>query len=350
MTLLSTIRAKGPAAPYDADIAYHLSIISTWCYGDEQALRQVLARQSMAASEPEVRAYRVYNPALPVDANGFLITLAEGFHVLSFRGTEPTHLVDVLTDALVEQHIWREAPDEWVHRGFYLSMDVLWPQLANDLRALEGDLYITGHSLGGAMAVLAGRRILDSAPTTANLQGVYTFGQPMVGNEEFARQSGALNLHRHVYDPDLVPYLPPIGVCAGDYVHFGMLHEAVAGRGEKIWRPVEGGDDSPKSCHISEILPAFLTPLMERLQFPSVPLLATSFGLRAFGLALSMSSLRDVRDTPKVLGRRLSFEHHIPTHYVDISRASRPGSAHSMSASKRSGGADAARGARHDHP
>ena len=334
MTLLSTIQNRTPS-PYDPDIAYLLSIISTWCYGDEQTLKMVLARDSMAAREPEIHLFRVRNPALPVDANGFLITLDEDFHILSFRGTEPTHLVDVLTDALVEKHIWDTEKDEWVHRGFFLSMDVLWPDLIDRLSTLKGNLYVTGHSLGGAMAVLAGRRILDSELASPTLQGVYTFGQPMVGNKKFARQSRGLNLHRHVYDPDLVAYLPPIGVGAGDYVHFGNLYTATAGRHEQVWSHVAGGSDKPKSCHISEILPAFLTPLMERMQFPSVPLLAASFGLRAFGLALSLSSPRDLLEAPKVMGRRLSFEHHIPTHYVDISRASRPGDTHSESASKR---------------
>ncbi len=334
MTLLSTIRGKTPAA-YDPDIAYLLSIISTWCYGKEQVLEQVLARKSIGTRKLKIDPYTVKNPALPVDANGFLITLDEGFHVLSFRGTEPTQLVDVLTDALVEKHIWRTNEAEWVHRGFFLSLDVLWPKLFARLSKLEGDLYVTGHSLGGAMAVLAGRRILDSELASPTLRGVYTFGQPMVGNLEFAQQSQNLNLHRHVYDRDLVAYLPPIGVGAGDYVHFGNLYKATEGRQEEVWNYVESGSDEPKSCHISEILPAFLTPLMERLNFQSVPLLATSFGLRAFGLALSLSSLRDVLEAPKVMGRRLSFEHHIPTHYVDISRASRTGDAHSESASKR---------------
>lgn len=334
MTLLRTIRNRTPAS-YDPDIAYLLSIIATWCYGDEQALSKVLARESLTGGTARILGCRVSNPALPVDANAFLITLDEGFHVLSFRGTEPTHLVDVLTDALVEKHIWDGEADEWVHRGFFLSMDVLWPELHERLATLKGDLYLTGHSLGGAMSVLAGRRILDSGLTSTALRGVYTYGQPMVGNAKFAAQSAGLNLHRHVYDPDVVAYLPPTGVGAGDYVHFGSLHTSVEGDEEMVWNRVDGGDDEPKSCHISEILPSFLTPLMERLQFQSVPLLATSFGLRTLGLALSLSSLRDVLETPKVLGRRLSFEHHIPTHYVDISRASRPGDVHSESASKR---------------
>lgn len=335
MTLLSTIGDRTPA-PYDRDIAYLLSIISTWCYADKHVLEQVLARKSMAARKPNVHPYKVRNPALPVDANGYLITFDDGFNVLCFRGTEPTELLDVLTDALVEKHIWDTDEDEWVHRGFFLSMDVLWPELFDDLSKLEGDLYITGHSLGGAIAVLAGRRILDSELASPKLQGVYTFGQPMVGNKRFARQSKGLNLHRHVYDQDVVAYLPPIGVGAGDYVHFGNLYEAIKGDNEEVWSYVEGGSDEPESCHISEILPAFLTPFMARLRLPSLPLLAGSIALRAAGLGLSLlSNLRDVLEAPTVMGRRLSFEHHIPTHYVDISRASRSADAHSESATKR---------------
>ena len=111
MTLMSTIRGKAPK-PYDSDIAYLLSIISTWCYGEQQVLEQVLRRKSMGTRKLNIEPFTVRNPALPVDANGFLISLHEGFHVLSFRGTEPTQLVDMLTDALVEKHIWRTNEDD----------------------------------------------------------------------------------------------------------------------------------------------------------------------------------------------------------------------------------------------
>ncbi|MDJ0712114.1 MAG: lipase family protein [Woeseiaceae bacterium] len=336
MTLLSTIR-ESTLETYDPDIAYLLSVISTWCYADEHVLEQVLGRESMAGEELDVLSYEVRNPALPVDANGFLVSFDEDFHVLSFRGTEPTELLDVLTDALVEKHIWDADEDEWVHRGFFLSMDVLWPELMEDLSELEGDLYITGHSLGGAIAVLTGRRILDSGFKSLALQGVYTFGQPMVGNARFAKLSEGLNLHRHVYDKDVVTFLPPIGVGAGDYVHFGNLYKAFEGPHEKMWNWVVDGGGEPTSCHISEVLPAFLTPLMARLKLPNVPLLAGSAALRATGLGLSLlSNLGDVLEAPTVMGRRLSFEDHIPTHYVDVSRASQSADAHSESATKRS--------------
>ncbi|MDJ0751704.1 MAG: lipase family protein, partial [Woeseiaceae bacterium] len=258
MTLLSTIGQRRPAT-YDPDIAYLLSVISTWCYAEEHILEQVLARESMADEELEVQSYEVRNPALPVDANGYLVSFDEGFHVLSFRGTEPTEQLDVLTDALVEKHIWEEDEDEWVHRGFFLSMDVLWPEILEDLSELEGDLYITGHSLGGAIAVLTGRRVLDEKLKKLKLKGVYTFGQPMVGNSRFAQLSHKLDLYRHVYGQDVVAYLPPIGVGAGDYVHFGDLYTPVDGPNENIWSWVDEGSEEPKSCHISEVLPAFLT-------------------------------------------------------------------------------------------
>jgi len=335
MTLLSTIR-ESTRDTYDPDIAYLLSVISTWCYADEHILEQVLGRESMANEELDVQSYEVRNPALPVDANGYLVSFDDEFHVLSFRGTEPNEGLDILTDALVEKHIWDEDEDEWVHRGFFLSMDVLWPELLEDLSKLEGDLYITGHSLGGAIAVLTGRRVLDTEFESLTLQGVYTYGQPMVGNARFAHQSQGLNLYRHVYDRDVVAYLPPIGVGAGDYVHFGDHYVPIDGQYEEVWSCVDDGNEEPKSCHISEVLPAFLTPLMARLRVPSIPLLAGSVALRATGLGLALlSNLGDVFEAPTVMGRRLSFEDHIPTHYVDISRASQSADAHSESAAKR---------------
>lgn len=338
MTLLHDIAGRAPSR-YDPNIAYLLSIISTWCYGEADLLKKVLARESMAGRAPKVRPYTVRNPALPVDANAFLITFDEGPHVLSFRGTEPTHLIDVLTDALVERHVWDADKKEWVHRGFFLSMDVLWPDLVHDLSDLKGDVYFTGHSLGGAIAVLAARRFLDEKLKGPVLRGVYTFGQPMVGNETFAERSWDMNLHRHVYERDVVAYLPPLNVGAGDYVHFGDQYASVKQRDEKTWRQVEDGYAKPSSCHLAEILPAFLTPIMARLNVTSVPLLAANFGLRALGITLfSLSTPEDLLGLPKlVAGRALSFEDHIPTHYVDVSRASRSEDAHSESASKRGG-------------
>jgi hypothetical protein len=344
MTVLSSIqKRKHPPTDYDAEVAYLLSVISTWSYSEKKTLENVLKRKSIAGRKPDlVKSFAVKNPALPVDANGFLISYeAAGgtpLNVLCFRGTEPNNLIDVLTDALVERHIWNRQTDEWVHRGFFLSLDVLWPEIAHELSELEGDLYLTGHSLGGAIAVLAGRRMVDTGIPGPSLAGIYTFGQPMVGNAKFAANSEALlPLYRHVYGQDLVPHLPPRGIGAGEYVHFGGLRRSA----DKVWDDA-GASAAPESCHLSEILPAFLTLITARTHESTVPLLATSYGLRVLGLGLSLFlSTKDMFDTvanlPKyLLGGRLSMDDHIPTHYLDVSKESRSADIHSESASKRS--------------
>jgi metal-dependent amidase/aminoacylase/carboxypeptidase family protein len=101
-------------------------------------------------------------------------------------------------------------------------------------------LYITGHSLGAAMAVLAAAKIaIDESPSLRHrLHGVYTFGQPAVGDTRFATQCKGLfgdRLYRHIYAADVVPCLPP--AWDGRFVHFG--EERVA----RMPFPVMGSED-----------------------------------------------------------------------------------------------------------
>ena len=45
-------------------------------------------------------------------------------------------------------------------------------------------LFLTGHSLGGALAVLAGAVL--QFETNRSVTGVYTYGQPRVGDPDFS--------------------------------------------------------------------------------------------------------------------------------------------------------------------
>lgn len=77
-------------------------------------------------------------------------------------------------------------------------------------------LYITGHSLGGALAVLAAA-LIDwddelNKMFPDMLRGIHTYGQPMVGDATFAREhADGIGKYpfRHVYERDIVPRLEP---------------------------------------------------------------------------------------------------------------------------------------------
>lgn len=87
-----------------------------------------------------------------------------------------------------------------VHRGFHNALERLWPGLEPQLRAFPGPWFYAGHSLGGALALLAAVR----RPAGA----VYTFGAPRVGDADVMARL-CRQAHYHLVTPwDPVPRLP----------------------------------------------------------------------------------------------------------------------------------------------
>jgi hypothetical protein len=115
-----------------------------------------------------------------------------------------------------------------VHSGFCRStratLDEVVAELLNPAPEV---LYITGHSLGGAMAAMAAVMLrMDPryAQLKDTLRAVYSYGQPMIGDAVFAEECQedpflATKVYRHVHRHDIVPHLPP--VVSGSFTHFG---------------------------------------------------------------------------------------------------------------------------------
>lgn len=74
------------------------------------------------------------------------------------------------------------------HKGFYNANNDIWASIFNKYQELrkakKRPLFITGHSLGGAMATVAAAKLVhQDLPFTA----AYTFGQPRVMTRETSR-------------------------------------------------------------------------------------------------------------------------------------------------------------------
>lgn len=223
--------------PRDSFVSYVLTLAASWAYSDADTVAEAMGRLGF----PHCRQITLANDAMLIQANAFFLQSEEGREgILCFRGTEPRNAINWLTDASV--HVEPVPGLGYVHGGFYRNVVFIWHRIEaaineaiagsrlrdggeERLRPLE-HLYITGHSLGAAMAVVAAAKIFDSEryhEWTRRLRGIYTYGQPMVGDAEFARVAGQRfggMLFRHVYDLDLVPRLPPI--TTGRFVHFGQ--------------------------------------------------------------------------------------------------------------------------------
>eukprot|EP00239_Pterosperma_sp_CCMP1384_P004573 CAMPEP_0197849626 /NCGR_PEP_ID=MMETSP1438-20131217/12738_1 /TAXON_ID=1461541 /ORGANISM="Pterosperma sp., Strain CCMP1384" /LENGTH=403 /DNA_ID=CAMNT_0043462403 /DNA_START=122 /DNA_END=1333 /DNA_ORIENTATION=+ len=134
--------------------------------------------------------------------------------VVAFRGTVQKKPMDWVNDGEVwKTSPYEDLPDVKVHSGFYHSYyDVLKQQVVAALQAHhpEAPVLVTGHSLGGAMAVVCA---FDLARSGFNVAQVFTFGQPRVGNRYFASayKLSVPNHWRVTHHNDIIPHLPVTG-------------------------------------------------------------------------------------------------------------------------------------------
>lgn len=107
-----------------------------------------------------------------------------------------------------------------VHAGFDATARTLYADMQPDLRK-DYTTYITGHSLGGAIAALLAIHMIDDG---YKVEKVVTFGQPKFTTKAGVDKLGFLTLVRVVDENDIVPMLPPTTIVNrlyGVYEHAG---------------------------------------------------------------------------------------------------------------------------------
>lgn len=132
--------------------------------------------------------------------------------VIAFRGTEGV-AQDWLTDADIrrEDNPWLDKTGR-IHRGFLSSYQSIAEDILAALSTFETvkQIWLCGHSLGGALATLAAVHLTDAGLSVA---GTCTIGQPRVGDQGFADVYRKQQLDKchvrvaHIRDP--VTRVPP---------------------------------------------------------------------------------------------------------------------------------------------
>ncbi|MGE5814643.1 MAG: lipase family protein [Acidobacteriota bacterium] len=240
----------------DAVVAHVLATCAGYAYADVRTVAMMMARMGLEANacvqiSQTVDAMMIFSTAHLVQSRCGRVV------VLCFRGTEPGSPGNWLGDFDVGSESSTIAPvaDEQavrVHAGFHLNLRATWLGVLEHLElAVEGKsvaapstslahpleaLYVTGHSLGGAMAVLCALSIVGRKSLRAigdRLRAVYTFGQPMAACAPLPPWTDAVGrtLFRYVIERDLIPALPP--VAWGPFTHFGHEYRHRDG----VWRP-----------------------------------------------------------------------------------------------------------------
>ncbi|MFP4308526.1 MAG: lipase family protein [Desulfococcaceae bacterium] len=154
----------------------------------------------------EVRFF--YKPTVQCGIFATLPGRKKGFAVLVFRGTNG--LETWLSNLTTFQVRWPGGG--MVHSGFKKEFFKVWPEVAEALEEIDLPLFFAGHSLGGALALLAA--------SMRKPRAVYTFGCPRVGDPAFAAGLDGVPVYRIASLRDIVTGVPPSRI-PFDFRHIG---------------------------------------------------------------------------------------------------------------------------------
>jgi triacylglycerol lipase len=161
---------------------------------------------------------------LPVVSTKGFTALVGGTLVIAFAGTEPTSLLNWVTDFSIHRTA------EGITDGFLAGFEAVRAAVETRIAETNGGVVLAGHSLGGAICAAAAKRLIERRILTGDrLFGVYTIGMPRPGDARYAAAydaeaiGGALGQRtfRLIHGDDIVPGVPPSSP-PFDFRHVGM--------------------------------------------------------------------------------------------------------------------------------
>jgi hypothetical protein len=190
-TPLSFDRADALEMAQLSKFVYQHSDCGTTNYKNQQEFEADIERMRAEASAIgytlEGFSLKADNPSNPFDLGQVFAAIFsnKSQYVLAYRGT----VFDSAKNWLADVNF---VPTRWVakgltHSGFTRTEQALWPfveSFFNDPSHAKKPLWVTGHSLGAAVATLAASHIHKALPAV-DIEHIYVFAQPRVGDLTF---------------------------------------------------------------------------------------------------------------------------------------------------------------------
>jgi triacylglycerol lipase len=193
-----------PGKRYDPQTALSLAVACDLAYDNKAKINKAVESWGY-----EVAAYVDVKKGRSIDTQGFVMANASDI-VCVFRGS------DKIEDWFANFEAVRDPGPlngTLVHEGF---QDALFPAVIAITNAIDiigasdKRIWLTGHSLGGALSSLYAGMMLENG---YSIYGIYTFASPRPGDDMFADTLNTFMAsgphYRVVNDGDIVPHLPP---------------------------------------------------------------------------------------------------------------------------------------------
>jgi triacylglycerol lipase len=169
---------------FDKGNAQALLSLAQLAYADEATIRQ-----SLDVDNQSLPFVFIESQIAGHDTECFMVSDEQAVFV-AFRGTEQESRADWVTN--LDNRLMDKFTGQ-VHQGFWEAMETVWVTIWDFIQrekaGIAKPLWFTGHSQGGALAMLAARQSVEMGVIP---QGVYTFGQPKVGDLLFASNYEAM--------------------------------------------------------------------------------------------------------------------------------------------------------------
>ena len=189
--------------------------LSKTAYYDQATMLGTLAEHKF-----EIPHNDIYIENEKTDTQCFVFSHQNNIFII-YRGSE-SKLTDWKTNFTFHKNSWPKHEDKGeVHTGFYDAVESVWSELESKVNreaqlihknGETANIWVSGHSLGGALAqVTVAKFLLNGIPENTQLGISYVYASPRFASKKLARyidDTFDQDIFRIVADSDLIPRTP----------------------------------------------------------------------------------------------------------------------------------------------